>query len=350
MRIERRCIPRKRPGGISYFEFEEGTGGIVLDASEKGLAFLAADAVERLGPSRIFISPYPEQRIELNADVVWTDRSKKTGGLRFTDLGPDSCNRIRDWLRQSGESGVSRQGQEYPLPRWGAHEQRPVEPRSAPILPPLLHPDLAWQSRDSEVQRGFLHHMTTGFLIAAFGLACVALVENFGFVGSLRPRVAGTLILLGEKLNGTTDSRSRNSTPLPDLARVPSPPLPAATSIPAASPPQTLGSSDQIKPSAQSESETPRLAAPAAKKDGYHSAYSRTPRSPQRRSFEASRLWSAVGAGSAAAELELARLYLEGEGVPRNCEQARILLRAAAKSGSREAREQLRTLGIYGCR
>src|SRR5207253_3765214 len=39
MRTERRCIQRKRPGGISYFEFEAGSGGIVLDASEKGLAF-----------------------------------------------------------------------------------------------------------------------------------------------------------------------------------------------------------------------------------------------------------------------------------------------------------------------
>ncbi len=60
MRTERRCIPRKRPGGISYFEFEAGSGGIVLDASEKGLAFQAADAVERLGSNRIFISHIPK--------------------------------------------------------------------------------------------------------------------------------------------------------------------------------------------------------------------------------------------------------------------------------------------------
>ena len=75
----------------------------MLDASEKGLAFQAADVVEQGGPSRIFISPHPEERIELNGDVVWTDRSKRTGGLRFVDLGPDSCNRIRGWLRQAGE-------------------------------------------------------------------------------------------------------------------------------------------------------------------------------------------------------------------------------------------------------
>lgn len=353
MRTERRCVPRKRPGGISYFEFEEGSGGIVLDASEKGLAFQAADAIHRLGPNRIFISPSPEERIELNGDVVWTDRSKKTGGLRFIDLGVDSCNRIRDWLRQPGDSGVPRQGQEYAPRNWAAREQPPpVEPRTVPSLPPLLHPDLTWQSRDFGVRRGFLSRIATGFLIAVFGFACIALVENSGFVGSLRPIVANELIRLGEKLNGTTDSQSRNSTPLPDSARVPSPPPPAAISIPAASHPETLPRSDQVKSSAQNDSDPPRLAAaaPAAKKSAYHSAYSRTPSSARNKSIDASRLWSAVGAGSSAAEVSLARLYLEGAGVPRNCEQARVLLRAAVKSGSREAREQLQKLGIYGCR
>ena len=43
MQAERRCVQGKRLGGISYFEFEAGSGGMVLDASEKGLRFQAAD-------------------------------------------------------------------------------------------------------------------------------------------------------------------------------------------------------------------------------------------------------------------------------------------------------------------
>jgi TPR repeat protein len=50
------------------------------------------------------------------------------------------------------------------------------------------------------------------------------------------------------------------------------------------------------------------------------------------------------------AEVDLARLYLRGEGVPRNCEQAKVLLRAAAKGGSGEARQQLKKLRARGCR
>ena len=378
MTTERRCISRTRPGGISYFEFEAGSGGIVLDASEKGLAFQAADAVQQLGSRRILISPHLGERIELNADVVWMDGSKKSGGLRFIDPAADSCNRIRDWLKQTGESGVSDQPEKSPppvvvpevpsIPRANstlvtsaippqprievpARERRPVEPRLAPILPPLFNSDLTRQSQDSSGgRRGFLHYIATGFLIGAFVFACVALVENFGFVGKFRPKLANILIRLGEKLNGTADSESQISPPLPSLAQVPAQPPAADKSVPDASQQQAPANSDQVNSSPPNNSQPPRLGIPRTKQGQYHPAYSPTPSFAQERSGEASRLWAAVGAGSSAAEVDLARLYLKGEGVPRNCEQAKILLRAAAKNGSREARQQLQKLGTYGCR
>jgi PilZ domain len=372
MKTERRCTQRKRPGGISYFEFEAGSGGIVLDASEKGLAFQAADAVHQVGSNRIFISPHPEERIELNADVVWTDRSKKSGGLRFIDPGADSCIQIRNWLKHAGESGVSQQRQEYPLPSWAveevgdlprarshpqkspipspprvqAREHRPVVPRPAQNLPLFPNSDVTWQPRDSSgIRHGVLHDIATGFLIAAFVFGGVALVENFGFVRRFRPRVANALIRLGEKLNGTPIS-----SPLPDRPKVPTPPRSPVPSIPDASQQGALRSSDQAHSSAPNNSETPSPAIPRTREEAHHSASSRTPGLAQGRSVEASRLWSAVEAGSPAAELDLARLYLKGEGVPRNCEQAWILLRAATKGGSREARQQLQKLRRYGCR
>ena len=49
------------------------------------------------------------------------------------------------------------------------------------------------------------------------------------------------------------------------------------------------------------------------------------------------------------AQVNLARLYLRGYGVPRNCEQAKVLLRAAAKRGSVEARQELEKLRTSGC-
>jgi hypothetical protein len=60
-------------------------------------------------------------------------------------------------------------------------------------------------------------------------------------------------------------------------------------------------------------------------------------------------LWKAVGKQNPSATLMLADLYLRGEGVQRNCEQARLLLAAAAKNGSSDAAGRLRQVEASGC-
>ena len=42
-------------------------------------------------------------------------------------------------------------------------------------------------------------------------------------------------------------------------------------------------------------------------------------------------------------------LYIRGDGVPKNCDQARLLLTAVAKRGVNEAATKLRTLDSNGC-
>jgi TPR repeat protein len=60
-------------------------------------------------------------------------------------------------------------------------------------------------------------------------------------------------------------------------------------------------------------------------------------------------LWGAVQGGSVAAERSLAERFVRGEGVAKNCDQAKVLLRAAANRGSREARLRLYELETGGC-
>jgi TPR repeat protein len=55
-------------------------------------------------------------------------------------------------------------------------------------------------------------------------------------------------------------------------------------------------------------------------------------------------LWKAVAKHNNDAVLLLSDLYARGEGVPRSCEQARILLVASAKKGSAVAAKKLRSL------
>ncbi len=60
-------------------------------------------------------------------------------------------------------------------------------------------------------------------------------------------------------------------------------------------------------------------------------------------------LWSAVRKGNLTAETTLANLYLRGEGVLKNCDQARVLLSAASDKGDAEAKRKLLELDHTGC-
>jgi hypothetical protein len=60
-------------------------------------------------------------------------------------------------------------------------------------------------------------------------------------------------------------------------------------------------------------------------------------------------LWEGVQGGSVSAELSLAERFIRGHGVAKNCDQARVLLRAAGNKGNREARLWLYQLESEGC-
>jgi len=60
-------------------------------------------------------------------------------------------------------------------------------------------------------------------------------------------------------------------------------------------------------------------------------------------------LWSAFQSGNVQAALTLADLYLRGDGVPVNCDQARVLLLVASKKGSALATKKLKELDTTGC-
>lgn len=60
-------------------------------------------------------------------------------------------------------------------------------------------------------------------------------------------------------------------------------------------------------------------------------------------------LWKSVEKQNTAATVLLAGLYLHGDGVPKSCDQGRILLDAAAIKGNKEAATLLRNLQAFGC-
>ena len=60
-------------------------------------------------------------------------------------------------------------------------------------------------------------------------------------------------------------------------------------------------------------------------------------------------LWKSIAKHNSEAPLLLADLYLRGDGVSKNCDQARVLLDSAARKGVAGAGERLRNLQAFGC-
>jgi hypothetical protein len=60
-------------------------------------------------------------------------------------------------------------------------------------------------------------------------------------------------------------------------------------------------------------------------------------------------LWKSVAKQNAEATLLLSDLYVRGDGVPQSCDQARLLLDAAASKGAPGAGERIRNLPNVGC-
>ncbi len=60
-------------------------------------------------------------------------------------------------------------------------------------------------------------------------------------------------------------------------------------------------------------------------------------------------LWKSVAKRNAEATMLLSDLYLRGNGIGKNCDQARVLLDAAASRGIKEAGVRLRNMQAFGC-
>ena len=69
----------------------------------------------------------------------------------------------------------------------------------------------------------------------------------------------------------------------------------------------------------------------------------------KRTSATPQQLWASVQAGNSTAAVALAELYIKGEGVPPNCNQARVLLLVASEKRNAAAIKRLQELDKTGC-
>lgn len=62
-----------------------------------------------------------------------------------------------------------------------------------------------------------------------------------------------------------------------------------------------------------------------------------------------SQLWVEIASGNTSAEVSLGEMYAKGDGVEKNCEQARVLFKAAWAKGNTDGQKKLDNLNQNGC-
>jgi hypothetical protein len=191
---------------------------------------------------------------------------------------------------------------------------------------------------ESFTQANFSAPPTTGVsrsrlaMILALAAICGAAAAFAGI--AYRRNVGESLIAIGEKISGDSRSGEPANVSPQNSPQDSSDPPNATPQEPAHSqPPQRspLNFTPQTQPSAHDTTRDPASAKPKA---------------PPR---DISSLWVAVENGDASAELVLANRYIDGDGVVKNCDQARVLLEAAAKRGNSAAAKRLAELPSTGC-
>jgi PilZ domain-containing protein len=219
---------------FAYINIEPSNGGSVLNVSEGGLCFHSIAPIHRSETIRFWFWEQ-DHRIEVQCDLVWVDKTQKTGGLRFTNLPQDARESMLRWKtlptpiapdQASPVSTLLRRA----TPALGT--SRP-EPKSAPDS---SEPS-SMVSRDAKAQAPFTAF--SGGL--ATGLLVSALVAAPFLFRSYKGQLGESLIHWGERFAARPHSQVQSVSPPPPADSPPASQktvaasrlvLPAATSLP----------------------------------------------------------------------------------------------------------------------
>jgi hypothetical protein len=322
MNTNRRQL-RTVPETLAFIQLDHDDGGKVLNLSEGGLSFEAfAPVPHRRGPIHFWFSLDLSERIEAIGKLAWTDATRKVGGLKFLEVSPSARNQIRNWMSQSFKrKGVVQENS-------GSEAMTTAASSIATELVPL-------ERYRSATHRQFIRGVFLGILATSAvavpavkyssggkqpATAAAALANSEPQAGVSMPNAKpGAIAAAAGKTQRSTQAGNSTDNPLPST-----PVKPSVRSLDNPSP----GNSHALSVAL---------------------AQSREIGSAKKSVASSQQLWSGVEGGNVQATLTLADRYLHGDGVPVNCDQARVLLLVASKRGSAQAVKELRELDTTGC-
>jgi hypothetical protein len=391
---DRRQAPRTKLAEIAYIGMGPENGGLVLDVSDGGLSFHSVAPVRQAETINFLLSLRGHSRIEGAGEVVWTNEMKTVCGLRFTSLSAGARDYLNNWTSESRMAVAGRKKTDSPTPM--AIRQR-EEPSS------LIAPQTDTESESIvAIRRAAEIHLSepTGrsmwrepvFFWVMFGiLSTVLAVTAFVYgvrvgrseIGSVREPVAQPAGRPAAASDSQTSPQAPETLPAPPSSAasdwpsasaiapaVSSQPAPVQNDLPVV-PNDTashlrgtfvnasktdgiivgpLDRSGETGQDAKSPEQQAEVALEAGKSELAAALASLRGTNGARDSSKAARLlWAAVKNHNSTAEIILADLYLRGDGVAKSCDQGRVLLEAASKSGNVQGKEKLGELQTNGC-
>src|SRR5215469_11593848 len=355
MNENRRLQERKQPEPIVFCKLGGEESGSVLNLSEDGLCFESLAPIEEKDLLQLRLSVDLNSAIEAAGQLAWIDSAKRRGGLRFLELSAPAREQIRAWLN---ETSTASSGRNDAPPEEPAIWQKMSVPNTQLVPIERYRAQTRWQ---------FLRGVLVGF-----GICAVVMIPIWYAAGTKPGRPARTTAgAIRAEQSSAEQIQASVAQPVSPSALISEPTAtkPLAQAIAAAAPtgwaqrqsPQRAGafSTDLMtrtsspSPTKQPAKAGPLRASPAAvvpvsAASKAHSS-SRQVQHPKKVSTAPQQLWSALQAGNTKAAVALADRYTRGEGVPLNCEQARILLLVASEKNNAEAPKKLRELDKGGC-
>jgi len=96
---ERRAHTRRRLAQLAYVGFGPDCGGVLLDISEGGLNCQIVGAFVEGGLCRLqFALPGLRSAIQADGQIVWSNNSKRGGGVRLLGLGEETRRQLQQWI------------------------------------------------------------------------------------------------------------------------------------------------------------------------------------------------------------------------------------------------------------
>ena len=211
MKTERRHSPRVAAQKLLYIHLEGDSGGIVLNVSDGGFGFHAVAPIQQTGTIRFWYSLQAKHRTEGSGELVWTDATKKTGGLRLISPAADLSG-FRNLITESTANGPSGSALQ-PI------ESTPLgtgEPETAAPAPEITisvplggeSQDLKAfepQSRERWISTTIRQHFQSTFgLSFSSGITFLGVSLIVFLLLVCRAQVGNALIEIGEQISGNT--------------------------------------------------------------------------------------------------------------------------------------------------